>query len=497
MIRKKNPNQQYLEEFKMQFGGKLRKDNRWIKKSEMIPWEIIEDEYSKKFSNECGAYALSGRIAFGALFIQSLTGLTDREVVKHISENAYMQYFLGLSEFTDEPLFDASMMTHFRKRFSADFINRINEAMFEPESEKLLDENNPNDKDNNKPDPPSASSNSNIETKTTENKGKLIMDATVAPADIRYPSDISILNESRENLEQMIEELWLRGDRKGHKTDYSRKKARKEYLTIAKQKKPRIAKIRRTIKQQLEYIKKDIDTIGRLMMQAGAETLPEKRIARLMTICEVHRQQYRMSKSKNHSCENRIVSLRQPHVRPIVRGKAGKPYEFGQKISAAVVEGYTFLDRQSYDNFNESTRLVEITERYKTRYGYYPEAVLADKIYRNRTNLSYCKEHGIRLSGPKLGRPKKNPDKAEKRYMARDNAERNIIEGRFGVVKRRFGFGLIMAYLPETGLTEAAMKVLCMNVMIKIKRDIKIFFNFLKRRFIIVFSAIFVFLLGK
>ena len=108
MVRRNDPNQQYLDDFKMQFNGKLRKDNRWVKQAEMLPWEVIEDEYSKNFSRTKGIYGINGRIAFGALFIQGQTGLTDREVVKHISENAYMQYFLGLKEFTDKPLFDAS-----------------------------------------------------------------------------------------------------------------------------------------------------------------------------------------------------------------------------------------------------------------------------------------------------------------------------------------------------------------------------------------------------
>jgi len=64
-----------------------------------------------------------------------------------------------------------------------------------------------------------------------------------------------------------------------------------------------------------------------------------------------------MYKTKTHSVDNRIASLHQPHIRPIVRGKAGKKYEFGQKVTTSVVNGYTFIERQSYDNFNEGTTL--------------------------------------------------------------------------------------------------------------------------------------------
>ena len=116
-----------------------------------------------------------------------------------------------------------------------------------------------------------------------------------------------------------------------------------------------------------------------------------------------------------------------------------------------MAEGYTFLEYQSYDAFNEGTQLIGNVERYRERYGYYPEAVLADKIHRSRGNQAYYRERGIRLSGPPLGRPKKKPDREEKRQRGRDNNERNMIDGRFGIAKRRFGLGLIMAYFRRPG----------------------------------------------
>jgi len=76
-----------------------------------------------------------------------------------------------------------------------------------------------------------------------------------------------------------------------------------------------------------------------------------------MMVCELYRQQKGMLDSRTHTCEDRIVSLRQPHVRPIVRGKAGKRFEFGQKLALSVVNGLTFIERQSFNNFNEGITL--------------------------------------------------------------------------------------------------------------------------------------------
>ena len=115
--------------------------------------------------------------------------------------------------------------------------------------------------------------------------------------------------------------------------------------------------------------------------------------------------------------------MSQPFVRPIVRGKVGKPVEFGAKLDISVVDGWTRLECCSFDAYNEAGNLREMAERFRVREGHYPSRILADKIYRNRENLSYCKAHGIRLSGPALGRPKKGETR-DKAQDYRDECER-------------------------------------------------------------------------
>jgi hypothetical protein len=446
MYRKRDREQQYIADFVMPFGGQLRADNRWVKLAALMPWDFIEDVYAESMCEDEGAGALSSRIAFGSLYIKENENLVDRRTVEYIAENPYMQYFLGLHEFRDTPLFDASLMVHFRKRFAAEKIEEINKRIFAAAK---------------------GGNDSNDSGGASPNQGKLVLDATCAPADIRYPSDLSLLNEARENTEEIIEELWAYSSRTGHKTRYHRRKARCQYLHIARQKKPKAKKIRYAIRQQLGYVAGNIEIIGTLLLETGLEVLQEKRLTRLMTVCELVRQQREMLENQKHSVSNRIVSLRQPHVRPIVRGKAGNRYEFGQKISFSVVGGYTFIERQSFDNFNEGITLIESVERYRQIHGCYPEVVQADQLYRNRDNLAYCKKLGIRLSGPTLGRPGKDAER-NRDIEYRDRCERNIIEGRIGIAKRRFGLDLIMAYLPHTAMTEAALQVLCMNARIRL-----------------------------
>ncbi len=121
----------------------------------------------------------------------------------------------------------------------------------------------------------------------------------------------------------------------------------------------------------------------------------------------------------NHRVDDRIVSITQPHIRPIVRVKAGKPVEFGAKLSVSCFDQYVFLDHLSWNNFNESRDLKAQIEEYKNYTGYYRSSVHVDKIYRTRANRAWGKERGIRISGPPLVRPPKNISKETKKRTAR------------------------------------------------------------------------------
>jgi len=184
----------------------------------------------------------------------------------------------------------------------------------------------------------------------------------------------------------------------------------------------------------------------------------------LLVLTEVYRQQQWLFDNNKQSIEDRIVSLSQPNIRPIVRGKAGKSVEFGAKLSASCFEGYIFLYRMSWDNFNESGDLKAQVEADHSFTGYYPESVHADRIYRNRENRAWCKEKGIRLSGPPLGRPPANVSKSKKRQALEDERIRNAIEGKFGQGKRRFGLNRVMAKLDNTSSTVIAITFLVMNL---------------------------------
>ena len=185
-----------------------------------------------------------------------------------------------------------------------------------------------------------------------------------------------------------------------------------------------------------------------------------------MTIYKLYEQQQYMYQNKVHSVENRIVSISQPWIRPIVRGKTKAPVEFGAKFDLSIDDsGLGRIEKISYDAYNESTVLVEVVERFRERTGYYPERLLADQIYRTRDNRNFCKLHGIRLSGPKLGRPSLTKQSSkEKKQEYQDNTDRIEVEHSFSLSKRCYGMDLIRTKLYDTTLTSIALSVFMTNL---------------------------------
>ena len=434
MYRRPDYEQSDIYDFILPFGGHLDQDNRWVVLRNSIDWKVIHEIYEENFDNKkTGNEALSAEIAFGALYIQRKLSLTDRELVDQISENPYMQYFIGFKEFRAERPFDPSLLVAFRKRINGKMMEEISEKMF------LVDEEENSTDDD---DPPSGSGSGASDHSENEqgnahpNSGTLIIDASCAPADIAYPTDLELCD-----------------------------KARKRFLSLNNRRKKSAKKIWKEIRYQLNCIRRNLGYVREYEEKYGAAGLHKIEAERLQTIKKFEEQQRYMLDNKCHSVDDRIVSLSQPWIRPVVRGKSKAPTEFGAKISISVVNGYTFIDKFSFDAYNEgdADEFLAVVEKYHERFGYYPERILADKIYRSRNNRALCKKLGIKLSGPKLGKPGKNHAE-DVRQELKEIGERNAVEGKFGNAKRKLGLGLIMEKLKETTECMVAMDIFVLNM---------------------------------
>jgi hypothetical protein len=436
----------------------LDPDNRWVRWADMIPWEKLNQTYSALFKKN-GHPAYNVRVAVGSLLVKQLLNLSDESTVQAIGESHYLQFFIGLPSFTLHCPFDASTLTHFRKRLAGTTILRTaNEYLIQNADHSEKEESNKDD------DPPPNDG----------PKGTMIVDATCAPSDVAFPTDVRLMHMTRVHLEKLIDDLW--DSSWGKKSRTRRRQARKAYLRFARNRKPSPKKVRQAIHQQLGFVKRDLEFIEK-MMEKGIPL--SENLEQILNIAKtIYRQQDEMYRTKKHRVDHRIVSFDQPYVRPIQRGKAKAATEFGPKFEITVIGGYARLSKLSWDNYNESQFLIEKIEAYHQLYGHYPARVLADKIYATRANRQFCKAEGIHLQGPPLGRPRKM-ESPDKKTQYQDSCERNQVESKFGTLKTFHGLERLRSRLKETSELEVELAILGLNLCKRVRTSFVAFFDVL------------------
>ena len=237
MKRYKSQSQLSIKELEMPFEADLDPNNRWVILSKVIPWDLFAKEYYKNFKTNRGAPTKDARLVLGVVIVKHYLKLDDEGLIELIQENPYIQYFLGLTAFTSKPVMDPSLLVYIRKRIDLKVFETLTDELIrqglkiqdkqplEPEREDEQGE----DEDNEKP----------------KNQGKLQLDATVADAEIKYPTDLDMLNASREKAEALIDHLCAELKIKKKPRTY-RKKARKDFLNVSKKKRKGEKELRRS-----------------------------------------------------------------------------------------------------------------------------------------------------------------------------------------------------------------------------------------------------------
>lgn len=478
-----------FEGFETTFEKKLKPDNRWVVMAQVIPWDKLAAVYYRHMPSSTGAPTLSARMMIGAVIIKHILNIDDREVVLQIQENIYLQYFVGLSSFQTAPPFDASLLVLIRKRLGKQVMDQFNELILKeagvtaPAKEitrEVKDKDKQPPKVEQSHEPPLIPQEAIGGTSTTvPNSGTLMVDATVAEQQIQYPTDVNLLNECREQLERMVTTGCVMQGMEVPRM--YRKIARKKYLNLAKKKRKTTQQIRTGIRQQLQYVKRDLGYTNVLVKQNPAmKGIFAKRDWQLLdAVRKTYHQQSWMYIHKVHSIEDRIVSIYQPHVRPMPRGKDGVSTEFGSKQLIMLKDGFSRIQQISWDNFNEGIRLKQCLESYKAFYGCYPEKVLVDQLFGNRENRAFMKQMGIQYVGRALGRRAAN-SRQQEAALQKQMAQRNEIEGKFGQGKSAYGLSKIKARLQDTSESWISSIYFIMNLL----KLVQVYFWLIFRRLI-------------
>lgn len=439
----KNYDSQYqtkINEFSNLYQLQLDQNNRWIQLGAIIPWDNLVKLLEDSYNFQEGRTSVNPRVIIGALIIKHKLCLTDEQTIEIIKENPYMQFFLGFTQFKSEAIFSPTVFVDIRKRLGKEVFDKFNSLLI-----KITHGDT---------------------SESVSHKGELKIDATVADQQIRYPNDLSLINEARLKTEKIIDQLFeLTRSSTSVKPRTYRRKANEVYLKEAKKKKKQKKDIRKALRILLNCVNRNIGHIHKMLDSLPTNEFPLnlKHQRQLWVIQTLYDQQWEMFINHKHTCNDRIVSISQPHVRPIVRGKQKAMVEFGSKLGLSLAEGYFTADHLSWDAYNEEADLVNQAENYKKIFGYFPEKIFADKIYWSNSNRKWCSENGIKLIATPKG-PKPEKTAYQKRKDKKEFGRRNHVEGRIGNAKQAYNLNQIKAKLKETSESWIGATLFVMNL---------------------------------
>lgn len=385
---------------------------------DLIPWQELERQLPQK-KNPAGAPSYLPRQGFfGLMFLKHYTGLSDEKLLAAFQTNWAYQMFCGCRLKVGEVIRDNAFVSRIRT-----FLARHCDMQ---KIQKVLIDNWKGE---------------------LENKHVMLMDATCYEVHMRFPTDVKLLWESCCFLwEEQIPTLCKLSGMKMPRSKFKEQKVKQS--VFSKRRKVGVSLTKRRRKTLLHLLEKGIGVYQGLLNQTRGIHLCEPIAQRFKTIRKVYLQQLYLIENNTTQVRDRIVSLSQPHIRPIVRGKENKPIEFGIKVHMMQVDGINIVEHHSYSAFNESTRLKASFYRHKIIFGECTH-LAADRIYPTNANRRFCSSKNLQTNFVAKGKTSK--DKNVKIMKAILNKERGTrLEGSFGTEKEHYGLKRIRARSPET-----------------------------------------------
>lgn len=275
------------------YSGKIDQNNRWIKLAKLVPWDQLDKIYLKHFDESKQSVIKKSRLILGLMLGQMLLELGDRPILEFFHENPYFQYFCGQDTFVikaESTIIHHSLLSKRRSRLGKEYTAQFEREVLEVLKQKGLISGN-----------------------------KLILDATVFPANITYPNDVKLLNTVREYLCKTILDVKKTYDPKG-RVRTVRRTARKLYLNFQKTKKKSKKLIRNTRNKMIRYVRRNIAQLEMTIDMASTLTTVQKEQIeeRLCVAKQILTQQVHLATTRGRQVANRIVSFHWPDIRPPV-----------------------------------------------------------------------------------------------------------------------------------------------------------------------------------
>lgn len=382
----------------------LDEQNLYKKIADNFNWDYVLGEFSKFYCSDNGRSTISTRLKIGLLIAKHLQMMSDEKICQQLKENLYIQYLCDISpQDALKGVLDASSLSTFRKQIGNEGIKIIEEAV-----EELLEKNG----------------------KTRGNT--MIVDTTIVPENIEYPTDVKLLEKARRKLIKVIDTYSKELNIPKPRT--YRRIARKEFLNSIKFRKISKKERTKTQKKMIRFVDRNYKQVKKLLTKV--QKIPKKLQEELNTISKMLKQQKILS--KGGSVKQRIVSINKADVRPMVKGKYPVNVEFGAKITVIKKGKGLFLGDINTENINDTELLKSSVDLYEGKFKQLPSRLAGDRGFYDTKAINELEQRGIKKVGIAV-KKKKKPEYTKQAWYKAINRKRNGIEGDISKLKRCHG----------------------------------------------------------
>jgi hypothetical protein len=384
----------------------------------LLPFQALVKELDLKEnpSGRCSCFSPEGKVAL--MFLKSYSGLSDCDLIAQLNANIHFQLFCGVRIDPLHPLTNFKIVSEIRCEIASlldiDKLQQVLAWHWKP----YLDHTQ-----------------------------IMLTDATCYESAIRFPTDVKLLWESVDwvygQLKTIVKSLRGRMPR----SKYA--KQRGHYYSYCRKRKRRSSDTRVLIRSLLHLLNKLIGLLEETI-RANASRLEFRSLfhKRLSTIRRVLQQQ--TARFQGREVKGLIVSIDKSYIRPIVRGKENKRVEFGAKVNTIQVDGINFIEKLSFEAFNEGIRIPECINKHQQLFRQRVSLLAADRIYATNYNRKYCSKRNITTSFIRKGRAGswEEQNQQVRNLLNKERASR--LEGSFGTEKQHYSLGRIKARTKKT-----------------------------------------------
>lgn len=388
---------------------------------QIIPWKELSKQFYPRRPEKRGKkpeFSLQGKIALQ--FLKSYSGLSDESLMERLSSDYVYQFFCGVYYRPGDKVPGFKIISDIR----CDLANRLKIG----DLQKILAEG---------------------WKSYMKDTHVMLTDATCYESHLRYPTEVKLLWECCQWTYGQMKRI--NKSIKGRMPRSKFEEIKDRYLNYQRSKKKTWKKSQKLISSLLYLLNKlngqirELEQIPQAELMRLSKTYQERR----KVIKQVYVQQRKLYETGERS-EGMIVSIDKSYLHPIVRGKETKRVEFGAKVNMIQVDGINFIERFSYNSFNEGTRLMSSIRLHRELFGKCTH-VGADRIYASNKNRKYCKKNNIVTSFvPKGGISQKYQAETKKikSMLCKERATR--MEGSFGTEKNHYTLHRVKARTEAT-----------------------------------------------